>query len=50
MTAAIVRDPIGDGNKIDAQFGELGKALSDLREEITKSNAAECRISRNGPS
>ena len=32
---------LGDGNKISAQFGELGKALLDLREEITKSNAAE---------
>lgn len=32
---------LGDGNKIDAQFGELGKALADLREEITKSNVAE---------
>jgi len=32
---------LGDGNKINAQYGELGKALADLREEITKSNAAE---------
>jgi len=32
---------LGDGNKINAQYGELGQALADLREEITKSNAAE---------
>jgi hypothetical protein len=28
---------LGDGNQIDAQFGDLGKALADVREGITKS-------------
>jgi hypothetical protein len=32
---------LGDGNKINAQYGELGKALANLREEITKSSAPE---------
>jgi len=32
---------LGDGNQINAQFGDLGKALADLRGAITKSNAAE---------
>jgi hypothetical protein len=32
---------LGDGNQIDAQFGELGKALVELRDAITKSDAAE---------
>jgi hypothetical protein len=32
---------LGDGNQINAKFGELGAALSDLREAITKSQASE---------
>lgn len=32
---------LGDGNQIDAQFGELGKALVDLSSAITASSAAE---------
>jgi hypothetical protein len=32
---------LGDGNQINAEFGELGKALVDLREGIIKSDAAE---------
>jgi hypothetical protein len=32
---------LGDGNQIDAQFGELGEALAGLREAITKSDAPE---------
>jgi hypothetical protein len=32
---------LGDGNQINAKFGELGKALVELREAITKSDAAE---------
>lgn len=32
---------LGDGNQINAQFGDLGKALVDLREAITKSDAPE---------
>jgi hypothetical protein len=32
---------LGDGNQINAQFGDLGKALSVLREEITRSKAPE---------
>lgn len=32
---------LGDGNQINAQFGELGKALVELREAITGSTASE---------
>jgi hypothetical protein len=32
---------LGDGNQINAEFGELGKALVELREGIIKSDAAE---------
>jgi hypothetical protein len=32
---------LGDGNKINAQFGDLGKALADLREAVTKSDVPE---------
>jgi len=32
---------LGDGNQIDAQFSDLGKALVDLREAIARSDAAE---------
>jgi hypothetical protein len=32
---------LGDGNQINAQFGDLGKALAELREGITKSQAPE---------
>jgi hypothetical protein len=32
---------LGDGNQINAEFGELGKALVELREGITQSNAPE---------
>lgn len=32
---------LGDGNQINAQYSELGKALSELREAITKSDAQE---------
>jgi hypothetical protein len=32
---------LGDGNQINAQFGELGKALADLRHAITGSCADE---------
>jgi hypothetical protein len=32
---------VGDGNQINAKFGELGSALADLRDTITKSNASE---------
>ena len=32
---------LGDGNQIDAQFGDLGKALVELRDAITQSDAAE---------
>jgi len=32
---------LGDGNQINARFGDLGQALVELREAITKSNAAE---------
>lgn len=34
---------LGDGNQINAQFGELGKALAELREAITTSDAPEAR-------
>jgi hypothetical protein len=34
---------LGDGNQIDAQFGDLGKALADLREGITKSGVPEAQ-------
>jgi hypothetical protein len=32
---------LGDGNQINARFGELGAALSELRNAITKSSAPE---------
>lgn len=32
---------LGDGNQINAKFGELGQALAELREAIAKSNAPE---------
>lgn len=32
---------LGDGNEINAQFGDLGKALADLRQAITKSDARD---------
>lgn len=32
---------LGDGNQIDAQFSELGQALVELRNAITKSDASE---------
>jgi hypothetical protein len=32
---------LGDGNQINAQFGELGKALAELREAVVKSEAGE---------
>jgi len=32
---------VGDGNQINAQFGELGEALAELREVITKSEEPE---------
>ena len=32
---------VGDGNQINAQFGELGEALAELRNAITASDAPE---------
>lgn len=32
---------LGDGNQINAQFGDLGRALVELRDAITRSNASE---------
>lgn len=32
---------LGDGNKINAQFSDLGKSLVELREAITRSEASE---------
>lgn len=32
---------LGDGNQIDAKFGELGQSLADLRDAITGSQAPE---------
>jgi hypothetical protein len=32
---------LGDGNQINAEFGDLGSALADLREAIAKSQASE---------
>ena len=32
---------LGDGNQINAQFGDLGKALANLRAGVTKSNGSE---------
>jgi len=32
---------LGDGNQIDARFGDLGRALADLRNAITTSQAPE---------
>jgi hypothetical protein len=32
---------LGDGNQVNAKFGQLGAALADLRDAITKSQASE---------
>lgn len=32
---------LGDGNQIDAQFSDVGEALAELSEAITKSDAPE---------
>src|SRR6185437_7458193 len=32
---------LGDGNQIDAKFGELGRSLADLRDAITSSQSPE---------
>lgn len=32
---------LGDGNKIDAHFGDLGNSLAELRDAIAKSDASE---------
>lgn len=32
---------VGDGNQVNADFGDLSKALSDLRDSLLKSKAAE---------
>src|SRR5271157_4025185 len=32
---------LGDGNQVNAKFGELGESLSDLRNAVTGSDAAE---------
>jgi len=32
---------LGDGNQVNAQFGDLARALADLRDAVTSSNAAE---------
>jgi len=32
---------LGDGNQVDAQFGNIGEALAELRKAITNSDAAE---------
>jgi hypothetical protein len=32
---------VGDGNLINAKFGELGQALADLRKAVTQSDASE---------
>src|SRR6185503_3311515 len=32
---------VGDGNQINAKFGDLGEALAKLRERITQSTASE---------
>lgn len=32
---------LGDGNQINAKFGDLGKALADLREAVTNSTVQE---------
>lgn len=34
---------LGDGNQINAQFGELGEALAELRDAITESDAPEAQ-------
>lgn len=33
---------VGDGNQVNAQFGNLGEALAELRKAITDSGAEEC--------
>jgi hypothetical protein len=32
---------VGDGNLVNAKFGELGQALADLRKAVTQSDASE---------
>lgn len=34
---------LGDGNQVDAKFGDLGQSLSELRNAITSSNVAESK-------
>jgi hypothetical protein len=34
---------LGDGNQINAKFGDLGQSLAELREAITKSDAADAQ-------
>jgi hypothetical protein len=34
---------LGDGNQINAEFGNLGSSLAELRDAITKSDAPESR-------
>lgn len=34
---------LGDGNQVNAQFGELGQALAELRNAVTKSDALEAQ-------
>ena len=32
---------VGDGNQVNAKFGELGQALADLRKAVAESDASE---------
>ena len=32
---------LGDGNQIDARFGDLGQSLADLRDAITQSEVSD---------
>jgi hypothetical protein len=34
---------LGDGNQINAKFGELGEALAELRDAVTQSAASEAQ-------
>src|SRR5205814_5349620 len=34
---------LGDGNQINAKFGDLGQSLAELREAITKSDAPDAQ-------
>lgn len=34
---------LGDGNQINAKFGDLGQSLAELREAITKSDASDAQ-------